>query len=87
MDILDIRATGLGAMPILPIVFPVSPTNEPIKKSSRFSFQCCFRLAAVVLSQVLLCFMNGNHYDSVYPTSRIRAAGVCQCELNTPMNR
>uniref|UniRef100_A0A674M9N3 ubiquitinyl hydrolase 1 n=1 Tax=Takifugu rubripes TaxID=31033 RepID=A0A674M9N3_TAKRU len=31
--------------------------------------------------KVLLCFMNGNHYDSVYPISRIKAAGVCQSIL------
>lgn len=39
--------------------------------------------------QVLLCFMNGNHYDSVYPIGRIKTAGVCQCEcprLNTSMD-
>lgn len=38
--------------------------------------------------QVQLCFMNGNHYDSVYPISHVRNAGMCQCEclrLNTSM--
>lgn len=38
--------------------------------------------------QVQLCFLNGNHYDSVYPINRIRNAGVCQCEcprVNTSM--
>ncbi|XP_035005329.2 LOW QUALITY PROTEIN: OTU domain-containing protein 4 [Hippoglossus stenolepis] len=28
--------------------------------------------------KVRLCFLNGNHYDSVYPTSRIKNAALCQ---------
>ncbi|CAF92704.1 unnamed protein product, partial [Tetraodon nigroviridis] len=28
--------------------------------------------------KVQLCFMNGNHYDSVYPISRVKNAGMCQ---------
>ncbi|XP_035770351.1 OTU domain-containing protein 4 [Neolamprologus brichardi] len=30
--------------------------------------------------QVQLCFLNGNHYDSVYPISRIKNTALCQCE-------
>lgn len=29
--------------------------------------------------QVRLCFLNGNHYDSVYPQSFEKSAAVCQC--------
>ena len=32
------------------------------------------------LSQVQLCFLNGNHYDSVYPITRVKSAALCQCE-------
>ncbi|CAB1440198.1 unnamed protein product [Pleuronectes platessa] len=28
--------------------------------------------------KVRLCFLNGNHYDSVYPISRIKSAALCQ---------
>lgn len=28
----------------------------------------------------MLCFLNGNHYDSVYPISRLKNAALCQCE-------
>uniref|UniRef100_A0AAR2KU08 ubiquitinyl hydrolase 1 n=1 Tax=Pygocentrus nattereri TaxID=42514 RepID=A0AAR2KU08_PYGNA len=28
--------------------------------------------------KVLLCFLNGNHYDSVYPVSFVRNAAMCQ---------
>uniref|UniRef100_H3CGA5 ubiquitinyl hydrolase 1 n=1 Tax=Tetraodon nigroviridis TaxID=99883 RepID=H3CGA5_TETNG len=31
--------------------------------------------------KVQLCFMNGNHYDSVYPISRVKNAGMCQSIL------
>ncbi|KAM9335206.1 OTU domain-containing protein 4 [Symphorus nematophorus] len=31
--------------------------------------------------KVRLCFLNGNHYDSVYPISRIKSAAVCQSVL------
>ncbi|XP_062301248.1 OTU domain-containing protein 4 [Scomber scombrus] len=30
---------------------------------------------------VQLCFLNGNHYDSVYPISRVKNAAVCQSVL------
>ncbi|XP_053199164.1 OTU domain-containing protein 4 [Scomber japonicus] len=30
---------------------------------------------------VQLCFLNGNHYDSVYPISRVKSAAVCQSVL------
>lgn len=58
-----------------------------------FSFRCCFILVIFLflflfVFQVQLCFMNGNHYDSVYPISHMRTAGVCQCECprsNPPM--
>uniref|UniRef100_A0A4W6C1N4 ubiquitinyl hydrolase 1 n=1 Tax=Lates calcarifer TaxID=8187 RepID=A0A4W6C1N4_LATCA len=33
------------------------------------------------LSQVRLCFLNGNHYDSVYPVSHIKNAALCQSIL------
>ncbi|KAG7233361.1 hypothetical protein INR49_007090 [Caranx melampygus] len=31
--------------------------------------------------QVRLCFLNGNHYDSVYPIGHIRSAALCQSVL------
>ncbi|KAM4564363.1 OTU domain-containing protein 4 isoform 3-T4 [Fundulus diaphanus] len=31
--------------------------------------------------EVRLCFLNGNHYDSVYPVSRIKNAALCQSVL------
>ncbi|XP_074518247.1 OTU domain-containing protein 4 [Halichoeres trimaculatus] len=31
--------------------------------------------------KVRLCFLNGNHYDSVYPVSRIKSASICQSIL------
>ncbi|KAF5904172.1 OTU domain-containing protein 4 isoform X1, partial [Clarias magur] len=31
--------------------------------------------------KVLLCFLNGNHYDSVYPVSTVEKAAVCQSIL------
>ncbi|KAM4536589.1 OTU domain-containing protein 4 isoform 2-T2 [Odontesthes bonariensis] len=31
--------------------------------------------------QVQLCFLNGNHYDSVYPVSHIKSAALCQSIL------
>ncbi|XP_040887506.1 OTU domain-containing protein 4 [Toxotes jaculatrix] len=31
--------------------------------------------------KVQLCFLNGNHYDSVYPISRIKSAALCQSVL------
>ncbi|CAN9509356.1 unnamed protein product [Ophioblennius macclurei] len=31
--------------------------------------------------KVQLCFLNGNHYDSVYPESRVRNAALCQSIL------
>ncbi|KAM9426770.1 LOW QUALITY PROTEIN: OTU domain-containing protein 4 [Pholidichthys leucotaenia] len=31
--------------------------------------------------QVFLCFMNGNHYDSVYPINHIKNAAICQSIL------
>ncbi|CAJ1085750.1 OTU domain-containing protein 4 isoform X2 [Xyrichtys novacula] len=31
--------------------------------------------------KVRLCFLNGNHYDSVYPVSRIKNAALCQSIL------
>uniref|UniRef100_A0A3Q3WU64 Uncharacterized protein n=1 Tax=Mola mola TaxID=94237 RepID=A0A3Q3WU64_MOLML len=31
--------------------------------------------------QVQLCFLNGNHYDSVYPIGRIKSAALCQSIL------
>uniref|UniRef100_A0A3B5AEY8 ubiquitinyl hydrolase 1 n=1 Tax=Stegastes partitus TaxID=144197 RepID=A0A3B5AEY8_9TELE len=31
--------------------------------------------------KVQLCFLNGNHYDSVYPVSHIQSAAVCQSIL------
>ncbi|XP_013859539.1 OTU domain-containing protein 4 [Austrofundulus limnaeus] len=31
--------------------------------------------------KVQLCFLNGNHYDSVYPINRIKNSGVCQSIL------
>ncbi|KAM3590761.1 uncharacterized protein V6R79_016189 [Siganus canaliculatus] len=31
--------------------------------------------------QVRLCFLNGNHYDSVYPVSHIKSAALCQSVL------
>lgn len=40
----------------------------------------CDRLRS--LSQVQLCFLNGNHYDSVYPISHIKSAALCQCECS-----
>lgn len=30
--------------------------------------------------QVRLCFLNGNHYDSVYPIQDVKNAALCQCE-------
>ncbi|XP_071370724.1 OTU domain-containing protein 4-like, partial [Centroberyx affinis] len=30
---------------------------------------------------VQLCFLNGNHYDSVYPISHMKSAAVCQSIL------
>ncbi|XP_029931658.1 OTU domain-containing protein 4 [Myripristis murdjan] len=30
---------------------------------------------------VQLCFLNGNHYDSVYPISHVRSAAICQSIL------
>lgn len=35
---------------------------------------------SLFLCQVRLCFLNGNHYDSVYPQSFEKSAAVCQCE-------
>ncbi|MCJ8742049.1 hypothetical protein PDJAM_G00077760 [Pangasius djambal] len=32
-------------------------------------------------NKVLLCFLNGNHYDCVYPISSLRNAAVCQSIL------
>ncbi|KAM4713864.1 LOW QUALITY PROTEIN: OTU domain-containing protein 4 [Anableps anableps] len=31
--------------------------------------------------KVRLCFLNGNHYDSVYPTSHMKSAALCQSIL------
>ncbi|XP_076019212.1 OTU domain-containing protein 4 [Genypterus blacodes] len=31
--------------------------------------------------KVQLCFLNGNHYDSVYPIGRLKSAAVCQSIL------
>ncbi|KAM7376952.1 hypothetical protein PAMA_013640 [Pampus argenteus] len=31
--------------------------------------------------KVRLCFLNGNHYDSVYPISRVKSAALCQSVL------
>ncbi|KAK6291632.1 hypothetical protein J4Q44_G00374160 [Coregonus suidteri] len=31
--------------------------------------------------KVRLCFLNGNHYDSVYPVSRVKNAALCQSVL------
>ncbi|XP_074480416.1 OTU domain-containing protein 4 [Sebastes fasciatus] len=31
--------------------------------------------------KVQLCFLNGNHYDSVYPISRVKSAALCQSIL------
>ncbi|XP_068163687.1 OTU domain-containing protein 4 [Antennarius striatus] len=31
--------------------------------------------------KVLLCFLNGNHYDSVYPICRLESAALCQSVL------
>ncbi|KAF3837497.1 hypothetical protein F7725_004961 [Dissostichus mawsoni] len=30
--------------------------------------------------KVRLCFLNGNHYDSVYPIKQIKDSALCQCE-------
>uniref|UniRef100_I3K0U7 ubiquitinyl hydrolase 1 n=1 Tax=Oreochromis niloticus TaxID=8128 RepID=I3K0U7_ORENI len=35
----------------------------------------------VCIFQVQLCFLNGNHYDSVYPISRIKNTALCQSVL------
>ncbi|PWA24015.1 hypothetical protein CCH79_00018629 [Gambusia affinis] len=33
--------------------------------------------------QVRLCFLNGNHYDSVYPISHMKSAALCQCKRHS----